>query len=200
MPYSVCILRRGNSRQGGRGRPPGASGSLKAESQEKRRVKQELENTALMPTSPPLDPQSPFASMKGHHVALRVPDFEASKRWYVEKLDFRVLDQWISEDPPLRLAYLAPANNDLFYIELIGDGSYQPKPHYTNLSDSLRQAGYHHFCLNVANLDNTIAELRRRGVTIVKEAFEVEAINRRLAFFSDPWGNLIELAQIIAKR
>jgi len=157
-------------------------------------------NTAPMATPPSLDPQSPFASMKGDHVAFRVPDLEARKRWFVEKLDFRVLDQWTSEDPPLRLAYLAPANNDLFYIELIGDGSCQPKPHYTNLSDSLRQGGYHHFCLNVANLDNTIAELRRRGVTMVKGAFEVEAINRRLAFFSDPWGNLIELAQIIEKR
>ena len=62
-------------------------------------------------------------------------------------------------DPPLRLAYLAPANYDLLYIELIDDGSLQPKPDYTNFSDSLRQAGYHHFCLNVANLDNTIAEL-----------------------------------------
>ena len=138
--------------------------------------------------------------MKGHHVALRVPDFVASKRWYIEKLDFRVLNQWTSEDPPLRLAYLAPANDDLLYIELIGDGSLQPKPDYTNFSDSLRQAGYHHFCLNVANLDNTIAELQKRGVIIVKEAFEVEAINRRLAFFRDPLGNLIELAQIIAKR
>ena len=88
----------------------------------------------------------------------------------------------------------------LLAIEIIGDGSPQSKPHYVNLSDSLRQAGYHHFYLNVANLDNTIAELRRRGVTIVQEAFEVEAINRRLAFFRDPLGNLIELAQIIAKR
>jgi hypothetical protein len=27
--------------------------------------------------------------------------------------------------------------------------------------------------------------------------FELEAIGRHLAFFTDPWGNLIELAQVL---
>jgi catechol 2,3-dioxygenase-like lactoylglutathione lyase family enzyme len=44
-----------------------------------------------MPPNPAIDPRIPFASMKGHHVALRVPAVEASKRWFVEKLDFRVV-------------------------------------------------------------------------------------------------------------
>jgi lactoylglutathione lyase/glyoxylase I family protein len=38
----------------------------------------------------------------------------------------------------------------------------------------------------------------RRGVAIVGEPFDLEAIGRRLAFFADPWGNLIELAEILA--
>ncbi len=59
--------------------------------------------------------------MKGHHVALRVPDFEASKRRFVEKLDFRVVCEWPDKD--LRLAYLAPGNDNSFYIEIIGGGS-----------------------------------------------------------------------------
>ena len=39
----------------------------------------------ILPLSPP---SASFASMRGHHVALRVPDFEAEKRFFVEKLDF----------------------------------------------------------------------------------------------------------------
>jgi catechol 2,3-dioxygenase-like lactoylglutathione lyase family enzyme len=35
-----------------------------------------------------------FASMRGHHVAIRVRDFEASKKWFVDKLDVRVLKVW----------------------------------------------------------------------------------------------------------
>jgi lactoylglutathione lyase/glyoxylase I family protein len=141
---------------------------------------------------------SPFASMKGHHVAVRVPDFEVAKRWYVEKLDFRVIHEWRYAD--LQLAYAGPATDDHFYIELLGDGQSKPvpKPVYTDLGDSLRLAGYHHFCLNVRDMEAAIAEFRRRGVTIVTEPFELPVISRRLAFIADPFGNLIELAQVLA--
>lgn len=147
---------------------------------------------------PAKNPASPFASMKGHHVAVRVPDFEAAKRWYVEKLDFRVIHEWPYEDQ--KLAYVGPATDDAFYVELLGDGEPKPipKPVYTDLGDSLRLAGYHHFCLNVTDMDATVAEMRRRGVTIVTEPFELPVIRRRLAFIADPFGNLIELAQVLA--
>ena len=67
-----------------------------------------------------------------------------------------------------------------------------------DLADSLRLAGYHHFCLNVVDLDATITEVRRRGVTVVAEPFELPVISRRLALIADPFGNLIELAQVLA--
>jgi len=142
--------------------------------------------------------RSPFASMKGHHVAMRVPDFEVAKRWFVEKLDFRVIHEWPYADQ--HLAYVAPPTDDTFFVEILGDGDPKPipKPVYSDLGDSLRLAGYHHFCLNVRDIDATVAELRRREVTIVTEPFELPAINRRLAFLADPFGNLIELAQVLS--
>lgn len=140
---------------------------------------------------------SPFADMRGHHVAIRTPDYETAKRWYVEKLDFRVVAEWDYADE--KLAYLAPATDDHFYIEVLGGG--EPAPQevrpYTDLGDSLKYAGYHHFCLSVASVDATVATLRERGVTIVTEPFELPAISRRLAFFADPFGNLIELAEVL---
>ena len=42
-----------------------------------------------------------------------------------------------------------------------------------------------------------IATLRGRGVTIVTEPFVLPAISRKLAFFCDPFGNLIELAEVL---
>lgn len=147
---------------------------------------------------PPVNTRSPFTSMKGHHVAMRVPDFEVAKRWFVEKLDFRVIHEWPYADQ--HLAYVAPPNDDAFFVEILGDGDPKPipKPVYADLGDSLRLAGYHHFCLNVADIDATVAELRHRDVTIVTEPFELPAINRRLAFLADPFGNLIELAQVLS--
>ena len=51
--------------------------------------------------------------------------------------------------------------------------------------------------MHVASVDTALAELRRRGVNIVGEPFEIEDISRRLAFIRDPWGNMIELAETL---
>lgn len=145
---------------------------------------------------PVTNPNSPLAQLQGGHVAVRVPDLQASIRWYVEKLDFRVLHQWPFGE--LNLAYLAPANDDNFWVELLGDGTPGAQPEFADLNESLHPAGYHHFCLNVHSVDEVLAELRRQGVTIKAEPFDLPANGRRLAFIADPWGNLIELAQVLA--
>ena len=94
---------------------------------------------------PAKNSKSPFADLQGNHVAVRVPDFEKALRWYVEKLDFRVVHEWPFADE--KLAYIAPANDDNFTVELLagGDPLPIPKPVYSDLGDSLRLAGYHHF-------------------------------------------------------
>jgi catechol 2,3-dioxygenase-like lactoylglutathione lyase family enzyme len=140
---------------------------------------------------------SPFADMRGHHVAVRTLDLETAKHWYVEKLDFRVIAEWDYADE--KLAYIAPPTDDHFYIEILGGGDPTPQDvqPYTDLGDSLKWAGYHHFCLTVTSVDATVETLRSRGVTIVTEPFELPAISRRLAFFCDPFGNLIELAEVL---
>lgn len=149
-------------------------------------------------TFPAKNHTSKLASMAGNHVAVRVPDFEAAVKWYTEKLDFRVVHEWPYADQ--KLAYVAPANNNSFTVELLAGGEPKPipKPVYSDLGDSLRLAGYHHFCLTVVNMEAVIEELRRRGVNIVTEQFYLEAINRKLAFIADPFGNLIELAESVA--
>jgi len=146
---------------------------------------------------PPLNNDSPFADMRGHHVAVRTPDLETAKRWYVETLDFRVIAEWDYGDA--KLAYLAPPTDNHFYVEILGGGSPGPQDvrPYTDLGDSLKYAGYHHFCLNVSSVEQTIEKLRARGVKIVAEPFVLPAISRRLAFFCDPFGNLIEIAEIL---
>jgi lactoylglutathione lyase/glyoxylase I family protein len=148
-------------------------------------------------TLPAKNTGSPFAAMRGDHVAIRVADLETAKAWYRDKLDFRLVHEWPFADK--QLAYMAPANDDHFMIELLGGGDPPPAASrgYTDLADSLRYSGYHHFCVVVDDIDKTVADLRARGVSIVAEPFKLDAISRRLALFSDPYGNLIELAQIV---
>jgi len=133
--------------------------------------------------------------MTANHVAVRVPDLEEAKRWYSDKLDFRLVHEWTFGD--LQLAYLASATDDSFFLELIGGGSPIPERPYTDLKNSLELAGYHHLCFMVASVDETLGELKKRDVKIVNEAFNLPEISRRLAFFADPWGNLLELAEVL---
>ena len=99
-----------------------------------------------------------------------------------------------------QIAYIAPPADDHFYVEILGGGAPVPvetRP-YADLSDSLQYRGYHHLCFAVASVDATIERLRARAVTIVTDPFVVPAINRKLAFFCDPFGNLIELAEVLS--
>jgi glyoxylase I family protein len=49
--------------------------------------------------------------------------------------------------------------------------------------------------VRVASVDDTLAELRSRGVTVLGEPFEIPDVSSRLAFFRDPWGTRIEISQ-----
>jgi catechol 2,3-dioxygenase-like lactoylglutathione lyase family enzyme len=147
---------------------------------------------------PAKNTRSPFADMRGHHVAVRTPSLAEAKAFYVDKLDFRVVVEWPFAD--MQLAYFAPPTDDHFYVEILGGGENLPteaRP-YTDLMDSAKYRGYHHFCLNVNSVDETVETLRSRGITILAEPFVLPAISRKLAFFCDPFGNLIELAEVLA--
>jgi catechol 2,3-dioxygenase-like lactoylglutathione lyase family enzyme len=137
----------------------------------------------------------PFDSWVGHHAAIRVPDYEVSKSWFVDTLGWRVVQEWMYG--ALQLAYLAPPADDSFHVEILAGPGAAAQTVYENVDDSLTQNGLNHVCIEVESVDDSLAELRRRGVTIVGEPFELEAIRCRLAFFADPFGNLFELKQSI---
>lgn len=141
-----------------------------------------------------------FADVRGHHVAIRVPDRDVAIKWYQDKLDWRVVHMWAYGDQ--QLAFLVPLNDDRFMVELLagGDPSPHPLPPYKDLADSLRYAGYHHFCLTVDDIEAAMDELRRRDVNILIEPFQVDEISCKIAFIADPFGNVIELAEVIQPR
>lgn len=146
---------------------------------------------------PKLNPKSQLAELNGNHVGIRVPDYDAAIKWYTEKLDFRIIHEWPYADE--KLAYLAPANTNDFWIEILAGGKLSEPIVHNDLGKSLETAGFHHICMDVSNVDKIVAELKKRGVTIVGETFYLPAINRKLAFFQDPWGNMIELSEVVKK-
>nr|WP_269329941.1 VOC family protein [Kineosporia babensis] len=148
-----------------------------------------------MPPTPPQDPASPFASMRGHHMGIRYPDFDKARSFWVDTMGWRVLQVWPYGD--LTLAYVMPPAQDDFHLEILAGPGAAEQPSFPDVDASLSVAGYNHVCLSVENVDETLAELRRRNVDIVNPPFEIEDISARLAFFRDPWGNMFELSERI---
>jgi lactoylglutathione lyase/glyoxylase I family protein len=140
-------------------------------------------------------PESPFASAKIHHLTLRVPDAEGSKRWFVEKLDFRVVFEWPMGEH--RCVWLRSPGDNGAIIEIVGGNSPEPNPDFATVEETLEYGGYHHVSIEVRSVAETLAELRRRGVRTVGDPLDVIPIGLRVAFVADPWGNMVEIAERI---
>jgi len=123
------------------------------------------------------------------HVAIRAVDYAATVAWYCNKLDFTVDREWPFGD--MELAYLS---NGTAKIEILGGSAAEPHAPIDSLDDSFGVEEYHQFCLNVADVDATLAELRSRRVEVVGDAIDLEVIDRRLGFPKDNDDNIIELA------
>lgn len=146
-----------------------------------------------LPPLPPKVTDSPFSSMHGHHTGIRYPDFESARRFWVDTMEWRVLQTWPYGD--LTLAYVMPPQQDDFHLEILAGPGAAAQPLYGDVDASLAVDGFNHVCLSVDDLDATLAELRARGVDIVNPPFEIDDISARLAFFRDPWGNMFELSE-----
>ena len=131
-----------------------------------------------------------------HHVALASSDFDRSMRFYCDLLGCRPKMLWGAEDCRAVMLDLGDGN----YIELF------EKP---ETADAPPQARLLHLCLRCDNLDQVVervrASLDEYGITITVEPKDVPVANRaeggkpvitvRLAFFTGPDGEIIELMQ-----
>ena len=148
--------------------------------------------------SPAPKSSSPFASWRVDHCGIRVPDFDEAVAWYTNKLDFRLRRSVAVGE--LTFGFISPATDDNFSFEMLaGPGAAERSP-YKDWHDSLKFSGWHHLGIRVDDVDATVDELKRRGVKIVSEPHDVEVLRLRLAFFADPWGNLLEVIAPISAR
>jgi lactoylglutathione lyase len=129
--------------------------------------------------------------MRAAHIGLRTPDYKATINWYTEKLGFRVIKEWTAGE--LQLAFLALANDDSFWIEVLS-GGITASGHDASLPII---CGFQHFCLDVDSVDETLAALRVNDVTVIREPFNVAAIGKRCGFITDLFGNVIEFNENI---
>ena len=116
-----------------------------------------------------------MAIVKSHHIALKVKDVAACKAFYTETLGFPVAAQI-----PGREVYFIAIGGTC--IELMSAGEASPIG---------QGAGFVHLAFQADDVDATYRDLAAKGVEFSVEPKSVGDI--RLAFFSDPDGNTLEL-------
>ena len=146
-----------------------------------------------MPTNPPdHNTSSPFASWNMDHAGIRVGDIDAAVAWYVDTLDCRLVRRWSLGTK--QFVWLAPPGADEFIIELLTNSVPETQP----LHDNFKLLSRSHLGFLVVSVNDAIAELKRSNVTVISEPRDVKEASRRVAFFVDPWGNLIEVMEAIS--
>jgi len=119
-----------------------------------------------------------------HHIAIICSDYEASKTFYVDKLGLEILSETYRKD---RDSYkLDLSLNGRYVIELF---SFPDPPERLTRPEA---AGLRHLAFTVADLDQTVKELKQKGI-IAEPVHTDPGTGKRYTFFSDPDGLPLEL-------
>ena len=130
-----------------------------------------------------------------HHVALRTAKFDHSLAFYCNVLGFRTKLMWNmgDEEHPKRAAMLDAGDGN--YVEMFERDEDEADP-------PAAEARWLHLCLRCRDVDATIARVKEAGCTVTVEPKDVELTNAaqgietahiRLAFFTGPDGEVLEL-------
>jgi catechol 2,3-dioxygenase-like lactoylglutathione lyase family enzyme len=129
--------------------------------------------------------------MRLHHTGISVPDLDRALAWYCAALGLHPGHRF--EVPPLGLRgafALGDGDTGLELIEMAGAVRGVPKT-----SPPLANAvhGFNHACFHVTDLDAAYARLTGHGAAGVWGPREAPEPGMRMAYVTDPDGNLIEL-------
>ena len=127
-------------------------------------------------------------NIKGiHHVAILTDDYERSKTFYVDILGFRILAE----------TYRAERNS--YKLDLEINGQYQIElfsfPEFKERASFPEQKGLRHLAFAVENIEESVAELITKGVT-VQGIRNDELTGKNFCFFNDPNGQPLEFYEL----
>jgi lactoylglutathione lyase len=121
------------------------------------------------------------------HWALKVSDIDRSLAFYRDQLGFSEMMRLHKDDGSLWLVYLRVT--DTQFVELFpgGEGSIGPADTTTAV---------HHICLQVDDLDRTVAALRAAGIAITSGP-KLGLDGNAQAWIADPDGHRIEFMHML---
>ena len=129
--------------------------------------------------------------MRLHHAGISVPDLDRALTWYCAALGLR--QGFRFEVPPLGLRGAFALGDGGSGVELIEMAGAVPGVPRTDPPSANAVHGYNHVCFQVADLDAAYARLIAVGAAGVWDPRESPEPGMRMAYVTDPDGNLIEL-------
>lgn len=125
-----------------------------------------------------------FNVNKVHHIAIICSNYEVSKRFYVELLGFKPLNEVYREErDSYKLDLLV---NNIYQIELFSFPNPRERPSYPEA------AGLRHIAFEVNNIEESVQYLQSNNITV--EDIRIDPFtNKKFTFFADPDGLPIEL-------
>jgi lactoylglutathione lyase len=118
------------------------------------------------------------------HVAIRITDVERSLDFYINKLGLEEMFR-LHRDGVLWIVYLRLTDDQ--FVELFPGGS--------GHAPDADAVGYNHMCITVDDLDEVIARLAERGVSLSRPK-KMGLDGNAQAWVEDPDGHRIELMQL----
>lgn len=116
-----------------------------------------------------------------HHVAIDAADYDLEKDFYVKKLGFQVLGEYVFPSGTRRL----DCQRGQARLEIFGSPKATVRPPDPHL-------GYRHLCFRTENIREAVEELKALGAR-VEEIREDPMAGGKMTFFYDPEGLALEL-------
>jgi lactoylglutathione lyase len=129
--------------------------------------------------------------MRMHHAGISVPDLDRSLAWYCAALGLRPGLRF--EVPPLRLRGGFALGDDDAGVELIELAGSAPGVPKADPPAANAVQGFNHVCFRVTDLEGAYARLLAHGAAAVWDPRDAPEPGMRMAYVTDPDGNLIEL-------
>lgn len=127
------------------------------------------------------------------HVGVNVADLEGAERWYRAALGLRRVFAFTVEEAGLSGVVLESPRG--YRIELLHRTGSHPGERAADPVGAALIQGYGHFALNVDALGPAYAGLRAAGAGEVRPPAPSPEEGIRMAWLTDPEGNLIELIE-----
>jgi catechol 2,3-dioxygenase-like lactoylglutathione lyase family enzyme len=128
--------------------------------------------------------------MSADHCGFQVRSLEAAIHFYTEKLGFTLDTQAVNEAEQEAYAFLSRGTARLELIQdLVNEFVLPP----------IRKPFCPHYCLEVGDLEQAVAELRAQEIPIVKGPLRIEQ-EETWVYFADPDHNILEYIQWFNKK